>query len=179
MKYRVYLRALEPEDYKTSIKWRQNNLIWQNVGGVKYYVSESCEKQWVEKAIADSTAIRLAVCLKENDTYIGNVYITDINPHFRSGNSQVLIGDTDYWGQGYAREAYLQLLDYAFNERGLHRVFAHILEDNIASIKMHSKCGFKTEGVLRESVFKQGVCKNQVLMSILDHEFRELMEQET
>lgn len=179
MEYRVYLRALELEDYKTSIKWRQNELIWQQLGGVKYYVSENGEKQWVEKAIADSTAIRLAVCLKENDAYIGNVYITNINSNFRSGNSQVLIGNTDYWGQGYAREAYIQLLDYAFNERGLHRVFAHILEDNIASIKMHSKCGFKTEGVLRDSVFKRGVWKNQVVMSILEHEFRELINQGT
>lgn len=35
MEYRVYLRALEPEDYKTSVKWRQNDFIWQQLGGGK------------------------------------------------------------------------------------------------------------------------------------------------
>lgn len=144
-----------------------------NCGGVvKYYVSESYEKKWVENAISDNKSIRLAVCLKADDTYIGNVYVTDINMTNRSGVSHVLIGEQAYWGQGYATEAYLQLLEYAFNERALHRLVAHILEDNIASQKMHAKCGYKREGVLRESVFKNGRWQNQVVMSILEDEYR-------
>lgn len=172
MEQRVYLRALEPDDYKTSINWRRNDLIWSQLGGGKYYVSESYEKKWVENAIFDDKSIRLAVCLKADDTYIGNVYITDINMTNRSGHIHVLIGEQAYWGQGYATEAYLQLIEYAFNERGLHRLTAHILESNIASQKMHSKCGFKQEGVLRESVFKNGRWQNQVVMSLLEDEYR-------
>lgn len=172
MEQRVYLRALEPEDYKTSINWRRNDTIWNQLGGVKYYVSESYEKKWVENAISDNTSIRLAVCLKADDTYIGNVYITDINMINRSGRIHVLIGEEAYWGQGYAKEAYLQLMEYAFNERAFHRLVAHILEDNIASRKMHDKCGFKIEGVLRESVFKNGRWQNQIVMSILEDEYR-------
>ena len=38
---RVYLRALELDDYKTSIKWRNDDSIWSQLGGVKYFVSES------------------------------------------------------------------------------------------------------------------------------------------
>lgn len=34
MEQRVYLRALEPDDYKTSINWRRNDLIWSQLGGV-------------------------------------------------------------------------------------------------------------------------------------------------
>ena len=73
--YRVYLRALEPEDYKTSIKWRNDDEIWQQLGGVKYFVSEAYEKKWVEDAIFNPNTIRLAICLKENNLYIGNVYV--------------------------------------------------------------------------------------------------------
>lgn len=47
------------------------------VGGVKYYVSEIYEKKWIEDAIFDTKSVRLAVCLKEDDSYIGT-YISQI-----------------------------------------------------------------------------------------------------
>lgn len=30
----VYLRAFEPDDYLTSIKWRNDDYIWSQLGGV-------------------------------------------------------------------------------------------------------------------------------------------------
>lgn len=30
---RVYLRALEPEDYKTSVKWRNDDDVTSRLGG--------------------------------------------------------------------------------------------------------------------------------------------------
>lgn len=167
----VYLRAFEPEDYKTTIEWRRNDEIWSQLGGIKYFVSESYEKEWILNAIKDSKNIRLAVCLKEDDTHIGNVYITDINLQSRSGVSHIMIGNRSCWGKGYATEAYTLLLDYAFSERGLHRIVAHVLDDNIGSIRLHEKCGYTNEGTLRESVFKGGRWRNQILFSILEKEF--------
>jgi len=31
---RVYLRALEPDDYKTSVNWRNDDFITSRLGGV-------------------------------------------------------------------------------------------------------------------------------------------------
>ena len=168
---RIYLRALEPDDYLISIQWRKDDAIWSQLCGAKYYVSENYEKKWVEEAIWDNTKIRLAICLKENDLYIGNVYITDINQITRSGNSHILIGNKDCWGKGYASEAYRLLLDYAFKERGMHRIVAHVLEDNCASIALHKKCGYTQEGVFRKAVFKNGTWQNQIVFSILEDEY--------
>lgn len=110
MNKRVYLRALEPEDYKVSIKWRKDDEIWDMLGGTKYFVSEAYEKDWVEKTIFNSKDIKLAVCLVENDRYIGNVYMTDINMTNRSCHSHILIGEREYWGQGYATKLLCLLL---------------------------------------------------------------------
>lgn len=169
--HRVYLRALEPDDFHTSVQWRRDDEIWSGLCGTKYFVSESYEKQWVEDAIRDSDKIRLAVCLKENNQYVGNVYITDIDTTTRSGVSHILIGNKDYWGKGIASEAYNLLLDYAFKERGMHRIVAHVLEDNVASIALHKKCGYTQEGIARKAVFKGGRWKDQIVFSILDEEF--------
>lgn len=172
MNYRVYLRALEPDDFKISTAWRNDDEIWNQLGGVKRYVSSVFEKKWVEDAIFDTKNVRLAVCLRDDDTYIGNVYLTDLNLINRSAVSHIFIGDKRLWGKGLASEAYLLLLEYAFQERGLHRINAFVLENNIPSCRLHEKCGYAREGVLRETVFKNGKWQNQVVYSILEDEYR-------
>lgn len=169
---RVYLRALEPDDYKISVEWRNDDEIWSMLGGRKYFVSSAYEKKWIEDTIFNEKDVKLAVCLKENSLYIGNVYLTDIDYVNRSAISHVLIGNKSYWGNGYAAEAYKLLLSYAFDELGLHRVCAHVLESNFSSLKMHKSCGYIEEGVLRDSVWKNGKFQNQVVLSILSHDFK-------
>lgn len=171
MNKRVYLRALEPEDYKVSIKWRKDDEIWDMLGGTKYFVSEAYEKNWVEKTIFDSKDLKLAICLIENDQYIGNVYMTDINMINCSCHSHILIGERNYWGQGYAKEALMLAIDYMFKERNIHRIQANVLESNVASLKMHEKCGYKVDGILRDSVYKAGKYHNQYVLSLLRDEY--------
>lgn len=168
---KVYLRALEPNDYKRSVVWRNDDEIWGMLGGRKYFVSETYEQKWVNDAIFNRRDLRLAVCVSDSDLYIGNVYLTDIDYINRTAESHVLIGDKEYWGKGYAKEAYLLLLDYAFNELNLNRIQALVLESNISSLRMHVKCGYKKEGLLRNSVYKNGKYCNQIILSLLKSEF--------
>ncbi len=167
MERRVYLRALEPDDYKVSIRWRKDDGIWDMLGGTKYFVSEAYERKWVEDTIFNSKDVKLAVCLLGSDRYIGNVYMTGINEVNRSCTSHVLIGDRNYWGQGYAREALQLAIDYMFNERNIHRIQALVLTSNIASMKMHEKCGYRTEGILHDSVYKNGRYQDQAVLALV------------
>jgi RimJ/RimL family protein N-acetyltransferase len=171
MSKRIYLRALELEDYKISIQWRKDKEIWDMLGGRQYFVSEAYEKKWVEDSIFQTRDIKLAICLRENDLYIGNVYMTDFDYINRSCNSHVLIGNRNYWGRGYAGEALKELLSFVFYERNINRVSARILEDNMQSLRLHEKLGFKKDGLLRQSVYKNGKYKNQYILSILMEEF--------
>nr|WP_201542670.1 GNAT family N-acetyltransferase [Psychrobacter faecalis] len=98
---KVYLRALESEDYKKSIEWRNNAKIWDMVLGRRYFVSGDFEKKWVESANSDSSNIKLAICDKKNDAYIGNIYLSNINFFNRSASFAILIGDEQYWGGGW------------------------------------------------------------------------------
>lgn len=163
----VYLRALEPDDYKTSIIWRKDDEIWSLLGGTKYFVSEDYERQWVLNAIHQSKDIRLAICTLKGNVYIGNAYLTNIDLINRKAESHILIGNHAYWGHGYGTDAYSQLLDFAFEQRNLHRIQALVLDDNVASQKLHEKLGFQRDGILRDSVFKDGQYKNQIVYSLL------------
>ena len=137
------------------------------------FVSEAREKQWVEDTIFHSSDIKLAVCLTDNNLHIGNVYLTDLNYINRTAESHILIGNMDYWGQGLGSEALKLILRYGFDERGLNRIYAHINADNAASLRLHEKCGYQREGVLRQAIFKNGRFKDVVVMSILKEELIE------
>ena len=92
---RVYLRALEPDDYKISVNWRNDDDITSKLGGSKYYVSNEIERQWVQNAINQNKDVRLAICTVNSNLYIGNVYLTGIDYVNRKATSHILIGNQD------------------------------------------------------------------------------------
>jgi RimJ/RimL family protein N-acetyltransferase len=168
----VYLRALEIDDYKTSVKWRNDPEIDPKIGGPKYFVSSEYEKRWVENQIFNSgDDVVLAICVQKTNEYIGNVYIRNINWINRSAESSILIGNKDFWGKGIALEALKLILEFAFYERNLERITALILESNTISLKLHEKCGYKKEGLLRNAIYKDGRFQNQYILSVLRSDF--------
>jgi len=175
--FRVYLRALEPEDYKVSIRWRKDEEIWDMLVGRKYYVSEEYERQWVLDVIQGKyEKVVLAVCLKENDSYIGNVYLNDIDWFNKNARSGKLMGERKYWGKGYGTEATILLLFYAFYDLGLERIESRQLTSNTVSEKVLQKCGYKTEGIMRKAVYKNGEYRDLNLMSVIREDFDKMLK---
>lgn len=56
----------------------------------------------------------------------------------------------DYWGNGFGTEAVKLVLDFCFEDLGLHRIEAGCAVDNIASIKLLEKIGMTKEGRKRK-----------------------------
>jgi RimJ/RimL family protein N-acetyltransferase len=171
---RIFLRAFEETDVENLVNWRNDPEITNNLGGSTFYVSTIREKEWVRTAATkDQNDIRLAICLIENKKHIGNINLTSINWINRSAEFSVFIGEKIEWSKGYATEAIKLMLNYAFFELNLHRVYLTVKSDNHKAIKLYKKLGFKQEGVLRESVYKNGIYHNMVSMSLLKTENNE------
>lgn len=171
MNGRIYLRALELNDYLTSYNWRNDTEITAMTGGNRFFVSSEREKEWVKNVIFNTTKLALAICLKENDKYIGNIIFENLNFNNASCEIGIMIGDKDEWNKGYATEAYKLAIKYIFEEKRINRIYALVLEENSSSLKLHKKCGFKIEGILRETIYKCGEFKNQVILSLLKNEY--------
>jgi RimJ/RimL family protein N-acetyltransferase/DNA-binding transcriptional MerR regulator len=61
-----------------------------------------------------------------------------------------------YWGRGYATEAARAMLNLAFDELGLNRVFAYHFTSNPASGRVLQKIGMLLEGTRRQHTRKRG-----------------------
>jgi len=176
--FRIKLRALEPNDYKNSIKWRNDDEIWKMVVGPKYFVSEAYEKKWVEDTISNnSNSLTLAICVKETDEHIGYVYLNNIDWKNKNATTAKLIGEKQYWSKGFGTEVSFLILFHAFIVLGLERIESRQLLSNIGSIKSLKKCGYKQEGVLRNAIFKDGSYKDLNLMSVIREDFDKIMNE--
>jgi ribosomal-protein-alanine N-acetyltransferase len=103
---------------------------------------------------------------------IGNARLHSLNEHDRRARYAIGIFDAACWGHGYGTEATRLVLAYAFDTLQLHRVDLRVLAVNRRAIASYEKCGFVREGVERDSALIDGVWHDDLIMSILEHEWR-------
>ena len=104
--------------------------------------------------------------------YVGSIRLHRINWEDRNAALAIGIFDRRFWSNGYGSEAIRLLLGYAFETLSLHRVSLRVLEYNLRAIRAYEKCGFVREGVERESALVDGRWYSDVMMAILDSEYR-------
>ena len=78
----------------------------------------------------------------------------------------------NFWNKGYATEALMGLLHFAFNNLGMHRIEAGCAVENFASIKVLEKVGMTREGRKRKVLpLKMGWSDN-FEYAILEEDFK-------
>ncbi len=174
--FRVYLRALEPEDALITHQWRNDETYRSGVESMKRFVSLETEKRWMEKAIRDHEqlrTVRFGIVLRETDELIGIVHLSQIDMVNRHCDVGSMIGEERHRGKGYVSEARCMLFEYGFMELGLQCISTRILENNSASIRSAERFGYVKEGVLRRRIYKEGDFRNLIAYSMLREEFLE------
>ena len=170
---RVRLRGVEKEDIQKFVVWLNDPEVTQHL--LMYYpLTNRQEEQWFEDLKKLEPAEQpLAIELKTDQGWrlIGNSSYHHIDWRNRSGEIGIFIGDKDYWGQGYGREALKLLLQFGFNGLNLNRVYLQVFETNPRAIRVYEHVGFVHEGRLRQDIFLNGRYIDVFIMSILRAEW--------
>lgn len=174
MNERVYLRALDIGDAERVHRWHNDSSLYELLGGTHRYVSRQAALTWLEQTISYSAQssgdVKLAICVRESNQHIGNIYLLQPNWVARNARMEVFIGDPAERHKGYGESAVRQLLIYAFTELGLKRIYLTVLKDNPAAIRCYEKIGFVREGQFRNHVFKGGRWIDVIAMAICAEE---------
>jgi ribosomal-protein-alanine N-acetyltransferase len=118
-------------------------------------LTEARHKKWdIEKVkhfIINSNldnSLLLAVILKQNNKPIGNIRLFNINNNnHNNAELSFLFYDKNEWGKGYATESLRIVINYAFDNLQLHRIFADYYSINTGSAKVFKKLDFQIEGI--------------------------------
>ncbi|WP_226042748.1 GNAT family N-acetyltransferase [Natrinema sp. DC36] len=142
---RLTLRTLEPEDYEFVARHFTNpSMRHGGFEDIRNPITPKDIKQRIEEA--DDFHAFLAY---REETPVGSAYLIDVDLEGRNAELGYWI-TPDEQGNGYATEAAELCLAHAFDELGLHKVWARTVEDNEGSKRVLEKLGFQQEGVLRE-----------------------------
>ena len=117
----------------------------------------------------DDKGIRWGIVRKGNEELIGTCGYYYWNKTSRRADIGYDL-DPAHWGEGIMTEALSAALRYGFEEMGLNRVQAVIDSENVKSIKLVERLGFKKEGVLRQNSYFRGRFRDEVCFSILKEE---------
>ncbi len=169
---KVTLRTITREDLPRLQGFR-NSLETELAGGGDPPMPtpvERVQKEY-EQAVVEKRRDRTDFAIEADGECIGTCGLFNIDMNARHAELGITIGDREYWGRGYGREAVDLLLDYAFRLRNLRRVWLEVHSANERAIRSYRSCGFVEEGRMREHVWLDGRYVDNVIMGVLREEW--------
>jgi RimJ/RimL family protein N-acetyltransferase len=150
----IELKKIEREDCEFLNKLR-NSCVDYLHDSRTFTVSETL--QWFE-----TLKFPYYIIWKENER-VGYIRIT---LHPEEKNSIYIGCDivSDKRKQGIAYQSLTMLLPILFDK--FEKIYAEVLDFNIASLKLYTKLGFKQEGIKKEAVLKNGKLINSIVLFI-------------
>lgn len=110
----------------------------------------------------------------EDGRIVGESVINEIDWEARSGNFRIAIFQPDVRGKGLGTWMVQVTRDFAFGELKLHRLGLTVFSFNEPARKAYLAAGFQVEGALRDAVWDGTGYGDEVLMAILEEEWRML-----
>jgi diamine N-acetyltransferase len=74
--------------------------------------------------------------------------------------------------QGLGRRLLAEVADRTFGEYRAHRLFLDVFVTNDRARHVYETFGFQKEGIMRDSIYRDGAYHSLVLMSLLESEYR-------
>ncbi|TFJ91701.1 GNAT family N-acetyltransferase [Lentibacillus salicampi] len=172
---RIRLRKMSSEDEDVSIyhKWRNDIEVMQFTNPSLDVFTYADTENFVKGITESRNSKGYMIEEVRTDKPIGITSLINIDYGNRNAECIIDIGDKDYWSKGFGREAFSLLLDFAFNELNLHKVYLRVFSFNERAIKLYQKLGFYEEGKLKEQLYRDGAWHDVVFMGLLKRNYKE------
>jgi RimJ/RimL family protein N-acetyltransferase len=145
----------------------------------RFPISLPEETSWLEKVSRPGpipTDIVLVVCVKKTGKAIGTIGLHRINWIDRNATTGTVIGSKSARGKGYATDAKMILLRYAFETLQMHKVISHADAGNAASIAYSKRCGYVVEGLSKEEIYRNGIWTDMVNLACFYPSFKKAFQ---
>ena len=133
---RLVLKKLVDADKERLVSLIGDFRVSKTLSNVPYPYTLDDADEWLK--IVDNEEFNLNIFL--NDDLIGGIGLTPAEDDFYELGYWLGV---EYWGQGYATESVMELLNYAKSNTPCEKLKANAFKENVASAKVLEKNGFK------------------------------------
>lgn len=130
------------------VSWLNNPIVYKYLetgGGQTIEMLRSYLEEVEKKNI-----LFWAIHLKQTDEHIGNIKIDPVSIRHGYGEYGILMGEPRHWGNGFAKEASIRIIDYCFNVQNLRKIVLGVVANNEAAVRLYKSLQFQIEGVYKQ-----------------------------
>jgi len=150
---RLILRKINDDDAYMLYQNIYNNFEWYKLYYQLPFESFDEYKELVSKYkewYSNGNHFRWGIVRKSDNNMVGLVQLHSKDSLNNSCKVGYIVG-YNYTNNGYMREALKEVLEFAVNKLGYHRIEADIVTDNTASLKLAESVGMTYESTKKES----------------------------
>jgi len=169
----VTLRPPEYEDLDAIREWMNDPAVWRPALDAKPMNADLAE-DYFERVLVTEDDVHVTVCADDEPVGHASLTTSQYGPtateRARSVELAYHLG-ADHHGQGYGSEAASLLVQYAFEDWNMRRVFARAGDFNDASKALLESLGFQREGARREAAYYRGDYYDMLTYGLLREEW--------
>lgn len=152
------IRELQKKDAPFMLEWMHDENVTEYLqANFKEKTLSDCEA-FIEATKIDTNNKNWAIC-NDADEYLGTISLKNID--YKNSNAEYAISmRTIAQGTGASRFATERVLQIAFEEMELNRVYLNVLVDNVRADKFYNKMGFIYEGTFQKHLFVSGAFRD-------------------
>ena len=168
----IILRPLRLGDAPRVCAWMNDKDTVRFLGGgFEKPVSAADVRERISLQLdGEFTSERFAIASSDTDEYLGECSL--LLPDERAKKAEVaLVLLPEARGQGYAQQALLLLLKYAFDKKGYQRLYLKCAEANKSAARLYERAGFLREGILRRHLMTDEGLKDVIVYGMLREEY--------
>lgn len=163
---RLVLRVLTKNDVENLREWTPNINIYK-YWGKKPGKADLNPELLFEKISKPSKSFHLGIELKENNKVIGDIYVYLIE---RNKKAKIAIRlNPLYHNKGLGTEAVKTMVKWCFDNTELQIIWSDVDKNNIASIKLLEKAGFKQIQEINQGKMVSTICDYYVYEICVDY----------
>jgi ribosomal-protein-alanine N-acetyltransferase len=165
---RLHLRPLSMEDDKAMFAMLSDPVsmeYWSSPALTDIRELRTALKKDIESD-ATGSSMCWAVLSKDTQEIIGKCILFQFSHQNRRAEIGYIL-NREFWRQGLMSEALAAVISFAFTRLDLHRIEADVDPDNIGSLAILEKLGFKREGLLRDRWYVNEIWHDSILLGLI------------
>lgn len=147
---KICLRTKKMSDVRTDYKWQSDPELARLDAAPQISTSFAIYLLDYATEIRHPRRSRYPMAIETLDgKHIGNCTCYDIDEKKSEAQLGIMIGDRDYWDQGYGADAITTMINLVFRTSNLQRLYLKTLDWNLRAQKCFRNCGFTECGYLK------------------------------
>ncbi len=149
---KIRLREKKLLDVRNDYRWQTDPELAKLDAAPMLVTSFSLYLLDYATALHQSHANRYPLAIETLDgKHIGNCTFYDIDDKKGEAQLGIIIGNRDYWDQGYGADTVSTMVDHVFRTTRIRRLYLKTLDWNLRAQRCFARCGFTLFGRLRRN----------------------------